>query len=228
MKTRYTLYLIFIYCFSVFGQNRNISGTYVSEYGTKIEISNNEFFYIVPQDHSPFWYNDTLAVCTFDFEDDSFISLKTVHPIALALKDMTIVQMCDTTLDDNVLKVSFNMPYQKTNLIIELFTNTYHEFSFDYSTSNQSMMIPEKVKTVSFYITPERITPHRASGLFYGVIGVESFQDFTINENVNSILFELPAINDSFFENYYLNNDYVKISNDTITWKGDAYIKMPL
>ena len=58
-------------CVSSFalGQSKNINGTYLSKFGEKIEITNNELVYIIPQEHLPTWDNDTLARCTFVWVD---------------------------------------------------------------------------------------------------------------------------------------------------------------
>ena len=48
MKTRVLLYLYICFSLYAFGQKKDISGTYFSKSGTKIEIIGNELNYIIP------------------------------------------------------------------------------------------------------------------------------------------------------------------------------------
>ena len=67
--------------------------------------------------------------------------------------------------------------------------------------------------------------PHTSDGLFYGIVGFDLFQEYQMEKNINHISIEIPAMDDSFFEKYYVKGDYAKISKDTITWKGEVFIK---
>ena len=53
MKGRILLYLCVCFSFYAFGQEKDISGSYFSKSGAKIEITGNELNYIIPQIHSP-------------------------------------------------------------------------------------------------------------------------------------------------------------------------------
>ncbi len=86
-------------------------------------------------------------------------------------------------------------------------------------------MLPNNIETMTFYIVPDYVFPHSYDGLFYGIVGFDPFREIQIEKNVNHISIEIPAINDAFFERYYLKGDYAKVSNDTITWKGDVFVK---
>ena len=36
---------------------------------------------------------------------------------------------------------------------------------------------------------------------------------------------EIPALDDSFFERYFVEGEYAKVSGNTITWKGMVFRK---
>lgn len=222
MKARTLLCL----CFSLYahGQEKDVSGIYYSDYGTKIEIVGNEFNYIIPQTHSPIWYNDTLAKCTFKWIDDNLIELNSTPPNIIALKGLKVVQSSDSTINDSI-KVSFSFPQLSSNLKISVNTNTFKDFSFTCSKSHREVMIPNNVESISFYIEPERLKPHTSDGLFYGIVGFDSFQEYQMEKGKNHVLIEIPAIDDSFFERYYIKGCYAKISNGIITWNGDSFKK---
>ena len=86
-------------------------------------------------------------------------------------------------------------------------------------------MLPNNVESITFYIVPEHMIPHTSDGLFYGIVGFDLFQEYQMEKNINHISIEIPAMDDSFFEKYYVKGDYAKISKGTITWKGEVFIK---
>ena len=218
------LFLCVYFSLYAFDRKKDISGVYFSESGTKIEIIGNHLNYIIPQVHSPVWSNDTLAKCTFKWVDANFIELNSTPPNILALEELKVSQFSDSTVNDS-LKVSFLIPYQRSNLKISIYTNMFKRFGFIYSKSNRELMLPNNVESIAFYIVPERMMSHTSDGLFYGVVGFGSYQEHKIEKNINHVSIEIPAIDDSFFERYYVKGDYAKISNDTITWKGEVFLK---
>lgn len=183
MKTRVLLYLYICFSLYAFGQKKDISGTYFSKSGTKIEIIGNELNYIIPQIHSPVWSNDTLAKCTFKWIDVDFIELNSTSPNILALKGLKVAQFSDSTINDSI-KVSFLIPYQRSNLKISVYTNTFKTFDFIYSKSSSELMLPNNIESITFYIVPEHMIPHTSDGLFYGIIGFDSFQEYKINSSL--------------------------------------------
>lgn len=221
MKIRIILYLCLCFNLFAFGQKKDISGTYFSKNGSKIEIKGNQLTYIEPHTYTPIWYNDTLALCTFMWVDTNFIELNSTPVNILGLK---VIQFSDSTINDS-LKVSFFIPCQRQNLKITVHTNTFNTFELTYAKDNRELMLPHNIKSIAFYIVPEHIRPHSSDGQFYGIVGFDSFQEYQIEKNTNHISIEIPAINDSFFEKYYIKNDYAKVTNNTITWKGEVFIK---
>ena len=151
------------------------------------------------------------------------IELNSTPPNVFGLKGLKVVQFSDSTINDSI-KVSFLIPYQRGNLKINVHTNTFKTFDLIYSKSSRELMLPNNVKSITFYIVPEHIIPHTSDGLFYGIVGFDPFQEYQIEKNINHISIEIPAIDDSFFEKYYVKGDYAKISKDTITWKGEVFI----
>jgi hypothetical protein len=215
---------LFFVLISFCASGQDLSGTYYSEFGTKIEIRGNELTYIEPHFSTPVRSNDILAKCTFEWVDAKFIKINSTPPDNIALKGLNVTQHSDSTVIDSI-KVSFSIPYQRCNLKIQIHADTFKTFDFVYSQGSRDVMLPNNVRSITFYITPELIIPHTADGLFYGVIGFYPFQEFEINENINRVLIEIPALDDSFFERYHIKEDFARISNDSIVWKGEVFVK---
>lgn len=204
--------------------SNNISGTYYSPSGTRIEIIGNELFYIVPHISTPVWHNDTLAKCCFTWVDANYIEINTISPTIYGHQGIKVFESFDLNINDSI-KVSFQIPHQKSNLKIQVYTNTFKSFDFIYSKSRKELMIPNYVESISFYISPEHIIPHTSDGFFYGVVGFDSFQEYKIEKNKNHISIEIPAIDDSFFERYFIKGDYARIKKGSIIWKGEKFQK---
>ncbi|HPK29423.1 MAG TPA: hypothetical protein PK979_00065 [Bacteroidales bacterium] len=228
MKKRGIMKIRILSCFFVLisfcASGQDLSGTYYSEFGTKIEIRGNELTYIEPHFSTPVRSNDTLAKCTFEWVDADFIKINSTPPDIIALKGLNITQHSDSTVIDSI-KVSFSIPYQRCNLKIQIHTDTFKTFDFVYSQGSRDVMLPNNVRSITFYIAPEHIIPHTTDGLFYGVIGFDPFQEFEIKENTNTVLIEIPALDDSFFERYYIKDEFARVSNDSIMWKGEVFVK---
>lgn len=206
-----------------FGQ-QDLSGVYFSESGTKIEINKNKFIYTEHYTHLPIWYNDTLAECTIKRIDANFIELNSTSPHQIVYQRLKVLQFSDSTVNDSI-KVSFSIPYQRNNLEISVFTNTFKIFDLNYSQNRRELMLPKDVKVITFTVSPgQYFTPHGVDGTFFGILYYSSIE-YTIEKGINHIEIKIPAIDDSFFEKYYVKGDYARVTNNSITWKGKVYKK---
>ena len=231
MKGHALLYLCFLLVFCAFGhkkdihkkdiQIKDISGTYYNESGFRIEIFGNEFNCIVTHPHARFWSIDTLAKCTFKWIDDSFIELNTPLPDIVGNEGLKVVQSADSSSSLDSIKLSFKIPYQR-GLRISVCTNPGFGYFFQ---SKREFVIPKTVKSFSFTIFNEQIKPHTVNCLFYGAIDFNPLRKYQIEENTNHISIEIPALDDSFFERFFLEGDYARVSENTITWKGEVFHK---
>lgn len=206
MKPRRVSLFFVLISFCASGQD--LSGTYYSEFGTKIEIRGNELTYIEPHFSTPVRSNDTLAKCTFEWVDANFIKINSTPPDNIALKGLNVTQHSDSTVIDSI-KVSFSIPYQRCNLKIQIHADTFKTFDFVYSQGSRDVMLPNKVRSITFYIAPEHIIPHTADGLFYGVIGFDPLQELFQSEG--------EAGNQ-------LNEMIISSINSYITWK-NSFVK---
>ena len=223
MKSHIFLFLCLCFSLSVFGQKRDLSGIYHTKSGKCIKVDGDKLYLIIQQSHSPVWYNDTLAKCTFKWVDSNFIELNSMSPNIIAYEGLKVIQTLASTIKDSI-KVSFSIPHQ-SNLKISVYTNTFKTFDLIYSKNSRELMLPSNIKTISFAIKPEHTISHTSDGLFYGIVGFDSMQEYQIEKEVNHISIELPAINDSFFEMYYVKDEYAKVSRNKIEWKGEVFIK---
>lgn len=202
----------------IWGQ-KDLSGVYVSECGMRIIIKDSMFYYIIPQSDYPVFYSDTLAKCTIQWVDDNFIELNSQSPHDVGYKGFNISQTNDSLINDSI-KVSFSIPYQGGDLDISVYT-LFKSFDLCYSRNNKEIMIPNDAKKLEFCILPER---RSVLQFFYGITYFSSFEH-EIEKGINCIKIELPALDDSFFERFFIKGEYAKISKSSIVWKGETFKK---
>ena len=217
--------LCYLLCLNanLWAQEKDLSGHYFNESGYEIEIKKDELNFIIRQEHLPVWSNDTLAKCTFEWADKNFIKINSKSPLETALLSMKVSQAVDRTINDSIVVV-FRIPCNET-LMIEIGDNNFKYYRYKYKEGNTSIKLPKNIKEIYFCINPESIMPHSADGRFYGVVCLDSHINIKIEENVNSIIIDLPALNNSFFEQYYVVDEYAKVKNNCIFWKGDVFKK---
>jgi hypothetical protein len=215
----------FYMCFSIFTLSpQKISGIYTNEAGIQIKIEGNTFIYIIPQSHSPIYTNDTIAKCTFNIIDDQFIEINSIDDYSSILKSMRFIQNKIDKINDSIL-IKFIIPYNRTKLKIKVYDDYPKLYELEYSERKQAISISNKSKQIAFYIRPESLLDVDFDGQYFGRVSFTSLE-YVIDKNVNYIEIEIPAIDNSFFEKYYIKGEYVRIVNDTIIWKGEVFTKV--
>ena len=113
-----------------------------------------------------------------------------------------------------------------SNLLAGESDNNFKNHRFKYSLNKQTAIkLPKGIKKFGFSVRPEEIHPHSPDGSFWGVTCFCPILDFDIGKGTNLIEINLPNINDSFFEQYYVVDEYVRVENNKLYWKGEVYIK---
>ncbi len=228
MKTQIIL-VICIYCFStsLFGQ-KDISGTYYNDAGMQIKIEDNKFTYIISQSHSPIYHSDTLAECSIKRIDKNFIEINSVPPLFSIQRRLQVNQSFENGISDSI-KVVFLIPYDFGELVISIYTDLAFQklYELHYSKNNNTIMLPKTIKSFFYGFEPQlsSIITHSVEGAFYGIMRVEPLLECAIEKGQNSVEINIPTLDNSFFEKYYVKGEYVRITHNKIEWKGDVFVK---
>ena len=226
MKQPFFLFY-FLLCWNInlLAQEKNIDGSYYDEVGFEIKITDNHFYYIEEQKHMRLWYTDTLAICTYEWVDKNFIKINSKSPTEILLPEMKITQSFDSTLHDSITVV-FQMPYNGNRLITEVTDDRYKSYKSEYRKGNSSIKLPKNTKKFNFLIYPQEAYWHTVDGRFFGITYYNPpFIDFEIKEDTNLITINIPALDNSFFERYYVVDEFVQVKNNHIYWKGKDFKK---
>lgn len=226
------LIMFFVINFQVYGQSRILDGRY---YEKNIHFEyltiNGEQFNFIRDWGRGIWREDTLAICNFKWVDKSLIEVNSIKdPSMEASKSMIIFQTKDSTINNDSIMVIFKIPTQE-ELVIHLSSDTSafsfirdYKYKLEYNQSKKVLFINKNSVKISFSIRPKDVIPSTLDGYFYSIL--EFLQpDVKINDNINKIIIEIPAINDEFFERYYIKGEYARVINDKIIWRGVTYKK---
>lgn len=210
--------------FFAFGQ-RDISGIYTSESGEQIILDNNTFTYVIPQDRIIVYYNDTLAQCTYRRISRQFIEVNTINDNLSILRTIKIRQH-KTKKSNNGTLVRFIIPYDREKLEIEVFEDFGGEkHKLEYSQDNQEVQFSKNISKLTFYIRPKTFPDLNSESKYYGRISYDPLITFEIDDNVNEVEVEIPIMGNSFFDQYHLIGEYVRIKGSKIIWQREIYRK---
>lgn len=226
MKIFSAFVILFFNLLGVYAQQIN---RYKDETGREIMITDSFFYYIEKHPSYPYWYNDTLAVCTFKRVNNDFLELNSQNPYQTIASEYKVLRSTVEYLDKDSLEISFQIPYDRGELIISIIsTNVFpvKNYDFIYSQSNNSIIIPRKIKDFTYSIMPDdrNAIVHDVRGMNYGILFIIS-ESITLESDINYIEISIPSLTNSFFEKYYVKGEYARIVGNTIIWKGRTFIK---
>jgi hypothetical protein len=217
---------LYIICFKIaIAQKNDITGIYYNESGYCLQLRSDSIKLLIPQVSPVTRSSDLWFEGKYQRINENFIEINSINnPWKEVQKTIEITQ--EKKSDKNNIEIKFLIPYGKSDLKITIYTNNdFNFYEFIYSENNQNIILPKTGK-FSFYIVPEHLIPHTPIGTFYGIIAFDSMVDYAIDNGMNYIEIRIPAMNDSFFETYYIEGDYARIVGDNIIWKGEIYRKI--
>lgn len=200
----------------------NIDGIYHDESGLTLTIEKDSFKLKLPITDNLFW-SKILAEGTVSIVDNSFIELNTPSPCLRMYLNTKVVQ--EKRYDnDNKTIMHFVIPYKYDSLEIAIYVNHSKTYILSYSEHNQTIEIPENVKEFSFNIRPYYIFPYGKCGSSNGIVCYDSMP-YEVTSGTNFIEVDMPTMDNSYFQKYYINGEYARVLGNKIIWKGRTFIK---
>ena len=222
MKKRFLIIVSVLYCLAVTGQD-SLSGNYYNQAGVCLSIEQSSFKLIMPNAARNGYYSDIMAEGNLKYIDKSFVELNSTSPSYIVGKNIEIKQFRDSTIVKDSLKLTFLFLYSRP-LDVYVFTDDFKTYELEYSKHRKDIMLPINTNTITFSVSPRNFIPNTSDGLHRGIL-VYSSMEYEIEKGINHVVITISAIDDSFFEKYYVKGEYAKISKDSITWKGEVFIK---
>lgn len=209
---------------SVLAQQKDISGIYyIDKSAWWIEIKDSSFYYIESTANTPIYRTDTLAICKWEWTTHEFIKIKSASPLHTALSSMKVNYATKGSNCDSIT-VSFNLP-NSGPLVIEINDDHFRNYSFKYTSKNTNIKLPGDTKYFIFDVSNAVTTQHKY-GKNYGIISFSNvFDEINIKNGMNYIKIDIQAIDDAYFDRYFIVDEFVRVKNDCIYWHGDIFKK---
>ena len=233
MKRRIFFFLLLVTCLPIFSQNYD--GVYKRKhYSDKIVISGNRLYLLRKvSDHSPMWCEtDTLANCTFEKVDKNVLLLNSDDS---NLYNTWYVDQLKENRSDDSIHVNFIFPYDWGDLEIHTYVSGYNK-EFSNKNGEKTLMMPkcdkygDPIKEFDFSIRPtEYIDIHRLGNtyarIYIDLLELNSLKRLKVEEGVNRIDINIPAIDNLFFARYHVIDEFAYIKGNKIHWHGKVYEK---
>ena len=233
MKRRIFFFLLLVTCLPIFSQNYD--GVYKRKhYSDKIVISGNRLYLLRKvSDHSPMWFEtDTLANCTFEKVDKNVLLLNSDDS---NLYNTWYVDQLKENRSDDSIHVNFIFPYDWGDLEIHTYVSGYNK-EFSNKNGEKTLMMPkcdkygDPIKEFDFSIRPtEYIDIHRLGNtyarIYIDLLELNSLKRLKVEEGVNRIDINIPAIDNLFFARYHVIDEFAYIKGNKIHWHGKVYEK---
>lgn len=211
-------------CFS-----KDLSGTYINEYGERIVIDGDMLFLMAREQttHSPIWWEkDTLATCLIKRINKSLLEVNSVD--VKLLRTWSIESVYEERIDDSI-KINFVIPYTRDDL--EITVGAFPQYR-DYKNKNheKTVNIP-RCKEIDFEIRPTKEIVEHRPGISDGRLYFGSFDlpihdgNIPVKDGVNRIDIKLPSMDDLFFSRYYVRDEYIYVKENILHWKGKEFRK---
>jgi len=175
-----------------------------------------------------FYYSDTIAKMYYYRESMHFINVSSCVSTDMVEHSAVIARGYDANLRDSI-RIIFYLPNIKNPLRIGIQLNNQEtNLSYDADRGVLPITLP-KIDGDNFL---QNITIHSTRDVGLCVRGyrvspthISIVNDMTIDSITNIITVSVPLLTDYFFGQYQLQHEYMRVSNDTITWRGMYYIK---
>lgn len=210
-----------------------ISGTevplteYVNERGTmRIFLSSEKFYMIIKQPHMPLYFTDTLAICDVTQINDEFYMISSEQPESLLQRYLEVTQSNDKGVSDEI-NVTFDFPECVPMKILMLLDHEWSDLNeYQYKKGPVSITVPNTTKKIFLGFSPDFSVvvhehPHRYT--FQGILTTDTTISFSVNPGVNQITIRNPILNASFFERYYVQDEFIRVVNGQLYWRGITF-----
>ena len=151
------------------------------------------------------------------------------QPEDVLQKSLTVYELNDLN-DSGEITITLDVPIEDIPLTVRMLLNYEwgDELLFRYEGAPTSISIPSSTKRVYLAFEPEIssiVHEHPNKYTFQGIITTYPKVCFALVPDVCQYLIRIPVLNPSFFERYYIKDEYFRLFEDKIYWRGMVFKK---
>ena len=232
MKRTLVTILSIIAIAPAWAQFSSIDGCYKGEY-SEIHIKDSSFCFIYPQDHNNFLFaSDTLAKCNINRLEEEWAEINSNPSFNELYRRVFNTVSIDYDFDESIcdsVRVSIHLGTNR-QMEASIFCDMPHKY---YSHSvpiiegkGELTISKERIGRIkSLSICPRYYSFFLMENMIRGVAGWILFCDINVKDGINSIVINIPGLDDIYFERHNVIGEYLRIKGDTIIWRGKTYTK---
>lgn len=205
--------------------------TFISEDGLlSVILSRNYFYFTVNQsNHLPWYQTDTLAICKVTQITEEFYQIQSENPAETIQENMTVTYSNEYCINDSI-RVWFHLPSDCPPIEIICFVNGLWGdiISSRYNGEKLSILIPLNTEKIVIGFEPDVqiVHEHPHGYTFQGVVAIFPSVVCFIRPGDNQVDVKLDALTRSFFERYYVNDEFIRVKDHTLYWRGIAFSQL--
>ncbi len=221
----------------------DLSGVYYDNTGRRLELFNDKFLFVAHPDSSWQWYDTIYAEATYSREDEQFIQLHAESPYAKIKRTIEYSSMIDESKSDSI-DFYLKLPnigdikldgWLSSEIDIEgpAWKSHYEDVDFEYVQGDTApIKLPPGKQILDIYMSLKEpiapIPPDSIENTNFGPSDV-SFESIEItDDNTSQYTVTIPGLDPSYFGEYRVDGDFVRIKQDTLIWQGRTFVKSKL
>ena len=194
-----------------------------------VELSSDKFYLIY---HEPFdapWYaTDTLAICDVKRISEEFYMISSEQPESILQRSMKVSSERGEVPADS-LEVVLDLPVEWIHLNVSIYLDDTlgEDMRLRYEKTPTSFMIPRSTRKISLGFEPEIssiVHEHPHLHTFQGVLLTYPTVCCEISPGTDLLRIEIPALCPAFFERYHVQDEYIRVTGDTLSWRGMKFM----
>lgn len=206
---------------------RPLDGVYHSKDGLTIHISDSLATISYSDGDGPI--TTTIAVCTITEDDANFIRIDSPSPYDRVMNCIRFEESFSADFHPDSVYVTFDFPVRNETYWIEICdgkNSLIPSRELQYPEQNK-IVIPRALPSMNTYSWGIRTKGFSLTAeLFKFYVALDIWCVFPVkyrNYKTNILRISVPCIDDDFFEQAWIQGEYIKVCDEGLIWRGSLY-----
>ena len=227
------LFSSFAYC------QDNIYGTYESEDGLimikPVRDEGDFFLYYEKYTNDKGVQYKAKAVCKIEKaeEAEQLIKLNSIGARSSIYNGIEVTRESTPTHSFDTLYIFFDIPYNKTELYMDIYVDKVDIPSYEFIYSQESKCVKIPINPTNQKIAIHRLYPksnyysyqNKDNANSDNIKYVRLTLEFSLDGTFNNLTIKIPSLDNTYFDRYYIEGEYAKVFKNNIIWRDVTYQK---
>lgn len=227
MKAIKTILFVMLLTVPSFSSNAQFQRVYYNSIGEALELTGKIAVYKAAKDGgSPFYYSDTLAVCSVVEICDGFIELNSIGH-SWILSDIVIATESGPSSDSTI--ICFHIPNTTEPFLIEI-THDFDKNTIVYNEDSTCMTLKHRlgdweIESIVLYPSSNHYRYYYSTAFNYADVSLgNNVPDYlSLSDSISRLDITIRGLDDGFFDRCFIKGEYARIKNNSIIWRGEEF-----